>query len=99
MPSGTRPDAGLLVGAEIPVFLRINGALSRTTAAAISAGDRVQVWRQASVAYGLFKRPPEHHATTRLRWLLSDSVAERRRTRAWSRPGGPTRGSYATWSA
>ena len=63
---GTRPDAGVLVGAQTPVFLRINGALSRTTGAAITAGDLLQVWRDASVAYGAVQAPPGapcYHAT------------------------------------
>ena len=65
-PTGTRPDAGVLVAAKTPVFLRINGALARTTGAAITAGDFVQVWRDASVAYGAVQAPPGapcYHAT------------------------------------
>jgi hypothetical protein len=66
LPSGTRPDAGVLVGAKTPVFLRTNGALSRATGAAIKAGDLIQLWRDGSVVYGAFQAPPgapSYHAT------------------------------------
>jgi hypothetical protein len=56
LPAGT-PDAGVLVGEQTPVFLRTNGKLSPTTGAAIRAGDHVQVWRDASVAYGTTQAP------------------------------------------
>ena len=58
LPSGTRPDAGLVVGSTTPVFIRENGGLSRTTGAAIMAGDLIEVWRDASVAYGAVQAPP-----------------------------------------
>lgn len=58
LPSGTRPDAGLVVGATTPVFIRMDGRLSRTTGAAIMAGDLIEVWRDASVAYGAVQAPP-----------------------------------------
>ena len=66
LPAGTRPDAGVLVGARTPVFLRINGELSRATGAAIEAGDRIQLWRDGSVSYGAVQAPPGapcYHAT------------------------------------
>lgn len=58
LPAGSRPDAGVLVGKTTPVFLRINGGLSQTTGASIRAGDLIQVWRKASVAYGAVQAPP-----------------------------------------
>lgn len=57
-PTGTRPDAGVLVGAQTPVFLRADGVLSETTGAAITAGDLVQIWRSASVVHGAAQAPP-----------------------------------------
>src|SRR5688500_18954005 len=66
LPAGTRPDAGVLVGAKTPVFLRINGELSRATGAAIEAGDLIQLWRDGSVSYGAVQAPPGapcYHAT------------------------------------
>ena len=57
-PAGTRPDAGVLVGAKTPVFLRINGGLARATGAAIKTGDLIQLWRDSSVAYGAVQAPP-----------------------------------------
>jgi hypothetical protein len=66
LSSDTRPDAGVLVGARTPVFLRIGSTLSRASAASIRAGDRVHVWRDASVSYGAVQAPPGapcYHAT------------------------------------
>jgi hypothetical protein len=51
-------DAGLVVGAATPVFVSSNGKLTRTSAAAIAVGDVIQVWRDASVAYGAVEAPP-----------------------------------------
>jgi hypothetical protein len=51
-------DAGLVVGAATPVFLSSNGKLTRASAAAITVGDVIQVWRDASVAYGAVEAPP-----------------------------------------
>lgn len=65
-PADTRPDAGVLVGAKTPVFLRIHNELSQTTGASIKAGDAIQVWRDGSVAYGAVQAPPGapcYHAT------------------------------------
>lgn len=57
-PGATSADAGLVVGAAIPVFVRSGGVLTRTTGAAIATGDIIQVWRDASVAYGAVQAPP-----------------------------------------
>jgi hypothetical protein len=54
----TSADAGLVVGAATPAFVSSNGKLTRTTAAAIAGGDVIQVWRDASVAYGAVEAPP-----------------------------------------
>jgi hypothetical protein len=57
--SGARSaDAGLVVGAATPAFVSSNGNLTRTSAAAIAVGDVIQVWRDASVAYGAVEAPP-----------------------------------------
>jgi len=52
------PDAGLVVGSETPLFASSDGKLTRTSAAAIAVGDVIQVWRDASVAYGAVEAPP-----------------------------------------
>jgi hypothetical protein len=52
------PDAGVVVGAGGPVFIRSAGELTRTTAAVITAGDTIQVWRSTSVSYGAAQAPP-----------------------------------------
>jgi len=52
------PDAGLVVGSETPLFVSSDGKLTRTSAAAIAVGDVIQVWRDASVAYGAVEAPP-----------------------------------------
>jgi hypothetical protein len=57
-PGGTRPDAGVLVGAKTPVFLRKSGGLSRVSGAVIEPGDLIQLWRDGSVAYGAVQAPP-----------------------------------------
>jgi hypothetical protein len=54
----TSGDAGVVVGAGIPVFVSSSGKLTRTTGEAIAAGDLIQVWRDASVAYGAVEAPP-----------------------------------------
>ncbi len=54
----TTADAGVVVGTVVPVFVRSSGKLTRTTGAAIAAGDIIQVWRDASVAYGAVQAPP-----------------------------------------
>lgn len=62
----TRPDAGVLLGPKTPVFIRRHGALSQTTGASLKVGDLIQVWRDASVAYGATQAPPGapcYHAT------------------------------------
>jgi hypothetical protein len=51
-------DAGVVVGAAIPVFARSNGKLTRATAAAIAAGATIQIWRDGAVAYGAVEAPP-----------------------------------------
>jgi hypothetical protein len=51
-------DAGLVVGAATPVFVSSNGKLTRSSAAAIAVGDVIQVWRDASIAYGAVEAPP-----------------------------------------
>jgi hypothetical protein len=58
MVAGTGADAGVVVGAKTPVFLRANGKLSRTSGSAIKSGDLIQVWRDASVGYGAVEAPP-----------------------------------------
>jgi hypothetical protein len=57
-PGATTPNAGLVVGAATPVFVRSNGRLVHATAAAIRPGDLIQVWREASVSYGAVQAPP-----------------------------------------
>lgn len=51
-------DAGLVVGSATPLFMSSHGKLTRTNAAAIAVGDVLQVWRDASVAYGAVEAPP-----------------------------------------
>jgi hypothetical protein len=57
-PGATSADAGIVVGAATPVFVRFRGELTRTTGATIKAGDIIQVWREASPAYGAVQAPP-----------------------------------------
>jgi hypothetical protein len=57
-PGATNADAGVVVGAGTPVFVRSSGELTRTTGAAIAVGDLIEVWRDASVAYGAVQAPP-----------------------------------------
>ena len=57
-PGATSADAGVVVGAATPVFIRTHGALTRTTGAAIEPGDIIEVWRDSSVAYGAVQAPP-----------------------------------------
>lgn len=57
-PGATSPDAGIVIGAATPVFVRSGATLTRTTAAAIASGDIIQLWRDASVAYGAVQAPP-----------------------------------------
>ena len=54
----TAADAGVVVGTSTPVFLSRHGVLARTTGASISIGDSIQVWHDASVAYGAVESPP-----------------------------------------
>ena len=58
VPPSTAADAGVVVGASTPVFLSRHGVLARTTGASISIGDSIQVWHDASVAYGAVQAPP-----------------------------------------
>jgi len=51
-------DAGVVVGAVTPVFVRSSGKLTRTTGVAIAVGDLIEVWRDTSVAYGAVEAPP-----------------------------------------
>ena len=53
-----RPEAGVVVSASTPVFIRERGGLTRATGAAINPGDVLEVWRDASVAYGAVQAPP-----------------------------------------
>jgi len=45
----TTPNAGLLVRDSTPVFIEGNRALATATPAAISVGDSVRVWHDATV--------------------------------------------------
>jgi hypothetical protein len=40
------------------VFVSSNGKLTRSSVAAIAVGDVIQVWRDASIAYGAVEAPP-----------------------------------------
>jgi len=52
------PDAGIVLGAAGPVFIRKGTTLTRTTAASIAPGDAIEVWRTGSVSYGAVQAPP-----------------------------------------
>lgn len=52
------PDAGVVIGSPTPVFLRSRGKLTSVTGATIAVGDSIEVWRDASVAYGAVEAPP-----------------------------------------
>jgi hypothetical protein len=57
-PGASNPNAGVVIGAATPLFVRSGATLTRTTAAAIASGDLIQLWRDASVAYGAVQAPP-----------------------------------------
>lgn len=52
------PHAGIVFGATGPVFIRTGTTLTRATAASISQGDAIEVWRTGSVSYGAVQAPP-----------------------------------------
>ena len=51
-------NAGVVVAAACPVFSSVNGAVEAATPAAIGPGDSIQVWHDATVAYGSVQAPP-----------------------------------------
>jgi hypothetical protein len=54
----TAADAGVVFGASTPVFTSTGGVLTRATAASIAVGDVIQIWHDATVAYGAVQAPP-----------------------------------------
>lgn len=58
LPPTAGPNAGVVVTRGTPVFLQQDGVLLRTTASQILPGDSIQVWHDASVAYGAVEAPP-----------------------------------------
>lgn len=55
----TSPNAGLVVGRNVPVFVRsASGTLMPASGCAIAMSDVVEVWHDQSVAYGSVEAPP-----------------------------------------
>lgn len=55
----TSPNAGLVVGRNVPVFIRSSGGtVMPASACALSFGDTLEVWHDESVAYGSVQAPP-----------------------------------------
>jgi hypothetical protein len=56
---GTAPNAGVVVGRTVPVFLQVGSAAPiASTACAVEVSDSVEVWHDASVIYGAAQAPP-----------------------------------------
>ena len=51
-------NAGVVVAAARPVFFSTNGVLERATPADMQVGDSLQVWHDATIAYGSVQAPP-----------------------------------------
>lgn len=64
-PSDTA-NAGVVVAAARPVFLKTDGLLIQATPDDISPGDSIEVWHDTSVAYGSVQAPPGAPAYTGL---------------------------------
>jgi hypothetical protein len=53
------PNAGLVVGRNVPVFVRsASGTLMPASACTIAMSDVVEVWHDQSVVYGSVEAPP-----------------------------------------
>ena len=59
IPPSTTANAGLVIAASTPVFVRHDGVLGRATAESIRVGDSIEVWRDSSVGYGAVQAPPD----------------------------------------
>jgi hypothetical protein len=52
-------NAGLIVGRNVPVFVRSPaGTVMPASACSIAQGDLVEVWHDLSVTYGAVEAPP-----------------------------------------
>lgn len=58
IPPSTVANAGLIVGKSTPTFVRTGGAVFSSSASAIKAGDRIEVWHDYQVGYGAAESPP-----------------------------------------
>ena len=56
----TSPNAGIVVGTRVPVYVReIDGTYRQSSASAILPGVQIEVWDDGSVAYGAAESPPD----------------------------------------
>jgi hypothetical protein len=58
IPPGTGPNAGIIVPNATPVYVTTGASFYASSASAIKAGDRVQVWHDDEVVYGAVQSPP-----------------------------------------
>lgn len=53
------PNAGLVVGKAVPVFVQVGSTpVMASSACAIAVGDSLHVWHDATVVYGAVEAPP-----------------------------------------
>jgi hypothetical protein len=59
VPPGVMPNAGVVVGSHIPVFIRRDGRTYAAEGGDVRVGDRVEVWTDpVFVGYGAVQAPP-----------------------------------------
>jgi len=58
VPPSTQANAGVVYAAAAPVYLSLDGRISRDTAADIRSGDTLEVWHSGLWAYGSSQAPP-----------------------------------------
>ena len=55
---GIAANAGVVVPASVPVFLRHDGRLDASAASVIHKNDKIEVWREPQVVTGAVQAPP-----------------------------------------
>jgi hypothetical protein len=59
IPPATTANAGIVVGDNVPVFIRLGTRpLATANSRAITVGDQVQVWYAGGAGYGAVQAPP-----------------------------------------
>jgi hypothetical protein len=64
------PDAGVVIGENVPVYRRADGRLLPAGAGTIRVGDVVEVWRDPHVGFGAVQAPPGRPSYTAVQVVI-----------------------------